>query len=645
MVDPVVGQADFESAHRQFQAAGDASGALLACAGVLEASYFRLDEQESALPWIQEMDRLLTQFPVLPPEIELRVIHGLKGVWLAQPQHPMLPRWAARAADLMRTLPDARDKAGLIAFATGYYMWAGEFALAHSALDHFDLDRKLIEGAPVLAIGACVSMSSMAWQNAEHEEAYKLMRLAQTVADESGVHILDSWCASQRVYTALSSGDVAHAEEELARIRSMLNPRRRLDINHYHFLHAGVLLLRGKLAAALDIARREVPVAEALGAPFLTVVYRIQLAQLLILDGQYDEARSQLAAALEFARAMPSHILKFQALMATAWAWFRKGSHAQGHEALRDGLTIGRRQNYMNCHPLWIPEMMTELFARALETGIETDYVHRFIRKRGLEPGKHYTEEWPWPIRIHTLGRFELRLDGEPVPSTGKTKQRVLDLLKAIVAFGPHGAAMEALTAALWPDAEGDAARDALDVTLHRLRKLLGVERAIVVADGRVSLNSQCVWVDVGAFERAVEETEPGDNRDLSPEAIGRVLKLYGGHFLQGDGERHWLLTQRERLRSKFLRYVERCGDAWEGGRQIGSAIELYRRALELEPLAETLYHRLMLCYMRDGRNAEALEVCRRCRQMLSIVLGVRPSAETEALHAELTRTPFLPGK
>lgn len=36
--------------------------------------------------------------------------------------------------------------------------------------------------------------------------------------------------------------------------------------------------------------------------------------------------------------------------------------------------------------------------------------------------------------------------------------------------------------------------------------------------------------------------------------------------------------------------------------------------------------------HREDGEAAEALNVCRRCRGMLSIVLGTKPSAETETV-------------
>jgi ATP/maltotriose-dependent transcriptional regulator MalT/DNA-binding SARP family transcriptional activator len=631
MTDPGAAQRHFEAAHGAFRSSGDFTGTLLACAGVLEAMHFQFGEQGALLPWINELDGLLAADPALPPEIELRVIHGLLGVWFACPTHPLLPRWVERARNFVQTFPDVRAKAGPIALVTGFCGWSGEYGVAQTVLQEFDLNRRVRDGAPLSALMACIGRCGIYWQTGEHAKALDIAGLARAIAEESGVRILDPVIAAQGVYIALSAWDAAGATQELARMAPLLHPQRRVDINHYHFLRAGALIADGQLAGALEIAQRELPIAEALGVPFMTASYRIQYAQMLVLDSQCEAALVQLAAAMHFARAMPSHILQFQALMVTAWAHLRGRSLREADEALREGLAIGRGRAYMNCHPLWVPEMMRDVFARALEAEIEADYVRRFIRQRGLSPGKHYAEGWPWPVRVYTLGRFELHKEGTPMHSAGKAKQRVLDLLKAIIALGPHGVTMEALAGRLWPEAEGDAARDALRVALHRLRKLLDGEQAIDVSDGRVSLGAEWCWVDAVALERMLDEPA----RD-APGSAEHVLHLYRGHFLPGDEERPWMLAHRDRLRSKFLRFVQTTASDLERGGDIEGAINLYRKAIELEPLAEGIYRRLMDGYARTGRRAEALDIYRRCRQMLSVVLGIKPTPETEALHAAL---------
>ena len=54
------------------------------------------------------------------------------------------------------------------------------------------------------------------------------------------------------------------------------------------------------------------------------------------------------------------------------------------------------------------------------------------------------------------------------------------------------------------------------------------------------------------------------------------------------------------------------------------------------EHAEEDLYRHLMLCYRELGRPAEALRTYRRCRELLSVVLGLQPSAETEAVRVSL---------
>ena len=56
----------------------------------------------------------------------------------------------------------------------------------------------------------------------------------------------------------------------------------------------------------------------------------------------------------------------------------------------------------------------------------------------------------------------------------------------------------------------------------------------------------------------------------------------------------------------------------------------------EARPWAGRLFRRLMLTYRNLGQSAGALEVYRRCRHLLSVVLGVKPSAETEAIYRSL---------
>ena len=64
----------------------------------------------------------------------------------------------------------------------------------------------------------------------------------------------------------------------------------------------------------------------------------------------------------------------------------------------------------------------------------------------------------------------------------------------------------------------------------------------------------------------------------------------------------------------------------------------LARAIMRSNECAEEVYRRLMLAYQRLDRRGDAILAYQRCRKNLSAVLGIAPSAETEALHRSLQR-------
>jgi two-component SAPR family response regulator len=147
--------------------------------------------------------------------------------------------------------------------------------------------------------------------------------------------------------------------------------------------------------------------------------------------------------------------------------------------------------------------------------------------------------------------------------------------------------------------------------------------------------------VDVWALERRLAPLIPAVNAALPEISLleseaRQVLNLYRGHFLAGEAEAPWQLVLKNRLSGRFQRFVLRLGEHWESSQLWPRAAELYQRAIELDPLGETFYRRQMVCLQAQGQRAEAIEVFRRCRQTLSVMLGVPPTGETEAVYRQL---------
>jgi LuxR family maltose regulon positive regulatory protein len=250
-----------------------------------------------------------------------------------------------------------------------------------------------------------------------------------------------------------------------------------------------------------------------------------------------------------------------------------------------------------------------------------------------LRPPSDEVEQWPWPVKIYTLGRFEIYRDDQRVKFSGKAPKKPLALLKALIAFGGRNVPEERLMDALWPDQEADAARKSLDITVLRLRKLLGNHDVIVVSDELIGLNPQFCWVDLWAFESWIAQTAAAEAEiGLSATA----LALYRGNFLPADAEQPWTVKARERLRAKFVRLIETTAQPDEAAGHWEKALAYYLKGLEADDLVEAFHLGLMRCYRALGRPAEAITTYRRLRQTLSVVLGIAPSPAAEALAQEL---------
>jgi LuxR family transcriptional regulator, maltose regulon positive regulatory protein len=233
-------------------------------------------------------------------------------------------------------------------------------------------------------------------------------------------------------------------------------------------------------------------------------------------------------------------------------------------------------------------------------------------------------------FRIHVLGRFRLLRGNTPVAIPTRLR-KPQELLQALVAFGGIEVSAGVLIDTLWADSEGDAAYHALESALYRLRQLLGAREAVRMEGGKVTLNRDHLRVDMWEFEEELRRPRDPEANDI--ERIGRLRRLYQGHFLQHEAERSWILRARHELRDGFLHAIRDAARDSERARQWEDAANLYRFGIELDSLNEGLYRGLMLCHKELGDHSEALQAYRRCRELLTRFLGIPPNAKTQALY------------
>jgi len=215
-----------------------------------------------------------------------------------------------------------------------------------------------------------------------------------------------------------------------------------------------------------------------------------------------------------------------------------------------------------------------------------------------------------------------------------------MELLKVLVAQGGQGVRAEQIGDALWPHVDADYAHKSFTATLHRLRKLLGDDDALLLRDGRLSLNPALVWVDLWALEQALGELDealrsPGVAAHVE-RLMDEALTLYRGPFLPDESEQPSYIACREQLRARLLRCLTRAARAREEAGRAEAAADWYTRCIDADPLFEAAYRNLMLLMQRRGEAAEARAVYERLRTVLSTRLKTMPSPETQAVYTAL---------
>ena len=128
-----------------------------------------------------------------------------------------------------------------------------------------------------------------------------------------------------------------------------------------------------------------------------------------------------------------------------------------------------------------------------------------------------------------------------------------------------------------------------------------------------------------------------GDDNEKAVSLLKKAVSLYNGPFLP-DEEKSWATLPRDKLRSKFIRAIEKLGSCLQETGDLHSAVEYFTRGIEVDGLAERFYQCLMLCLKQHNRKAEAVSVYQRCKKNLTTVLGIHPSLQTESIYQSLLK-------
>jgi DNA-binding SARP family transcriptional activator len=641
---PVKGRELFEKALSIFEKNRDVAGIFLALCGVLDSITFSFQSFDLFDQWILKISTLCKSTSVFPsPEIEARLTFSmLHALTMRQPQHPEYERWEQQALLYLQSNVDANAKLQLLLPLLIKRIFSGQLKEAEILANTYQRLTKSPAVTPLSLITFTDLKAFCYWLSGKFADCNDAITEALELSSEYGVHSIDSFLHAHCAAGALSLGDLALADKLLQMAETNLERAGAWGKALFHTMATWRNLLNRNFDQADIYSELAVKWALESGSPQTIAACYLGRSLSLHACGEYKKASEHLAQA--FANSSQIRALQEQFTYHLARAEFslEHGDEATLVESLINAMSLGRQQGYQNAY-FWRSEVMIKLCCEALQREIEVEYVQDLIRKRKLisEEPPLDVKNWPWQIKIFTLGRFVVLKNDRPIEFSVKAQKKPLAMLQALIACGVRDVPEVKIADILWPDADGDLAHRSFATTLHRLRKLIGTHDALSLSNKRLSLNSGFCWVDAQAFEFFLEQAEIESSKaeinDKGITLFKKALELYQGHFLDTELDA-WNIETRERLKSKYLRAVERFGSHLESTGQTKKAIELYHRAADIEPLAENIYCRLMLALKNCAQHSKAIAVYERCRAILENTLDATPSKETESIYKSLVQ-------
>jgi DNA-binding SARP family transcriptional activator len=234
-------------------------------------------------------------------------------------------------------------------------------------------------------------------------------------------------------------------------------------------------------------------------------------------------------------------------------------------------------------------------------------------------------------MEFRVLGPLEVIEEGHAVPVERRLTRA---LLAYLLLHANEPVPGDRLVDGLWGERPPRTAIASLQNYVARLRKAIGADRLQLEAGGYV-LRVDPEWFDLARFDRLVAAAR-GAPAAQRARRLREAIALWRGEPLCDLAFEEFAQREIAQLQERRLSAIESRIDA---DLELGAGAELIDELEELiatHPLREVLRAQLMLAFYRAGRQAEALDVYRVARRMLTDELGIEPSEQLRTLERRI---------
>lgn len=213
-------------------------------------------------------------------------------------------------------------------------------------------------------------------------------------------------------------------------------------------------------------------------------------------------------------------------------------------------------------------------------------------------------------VRVADLGRVRIEVGNRTVDGDS-IRRKVLALLCLLITRPRMAATRDQVVESLWPEQDPSAASNSLNQTVYFLRRVFEPKYVEDLSPGYLRHESDLIWLDPELVTTESEECRAEidtSHKSSSWASIDLVSRSYRGRFALDFEYEEWSADYRDNLHSAYLEVIERAISGEMLAARFDRAIELCRRALDVDPSSEPIERLLLRAYQVTGAHAAAEE-------------------------------------
>jgi LuxR family maltose regulon positive regulatory protein len=663
----------FQKAHTLFKQAGDIKGSLISLAQLIEVCVHAgtylvpienlIEEGEAELQPV-ESNEYPYERAVLWHFIGLARIMGegdiRRGIWACQ-----------NAYSISKQLRDFNLQAYALSFSALGFILLGEFALADDS--HKKIE-KIMEKSVYAEFKAVELMIQCLLKNhqGDFDKSQALLEELQDEIEKHGFVYMVPWTYEISGYLMAAQGEFSEAEKIG---KQYLNVA--ISLKNGLFKGSALRLLgltylyKNDFEKAREALERSMT-AFSEEAPSRYHFHRVKIKMGLVCTQrkEYKRAEKELDEALEYFSSISAYISLAEVQFALALLKQAEGKKKDVVLYLQNGFKIAKEKKYTYFYNLGSTYLLRAcLLALELKVDGAIDYAAHLLatrlssvaeeelKKLSNHPDSRLREK-VWEIRrmihrskiprlrIETLGGLQVFRGDSPIEENQWDRIQPKQLLKAIVSYGGHRIPKEILIDELWQEENPKVAENSFKTTLQRLRKSLEPlvhkdfgSSYIHLHENIVLLDSELCDVDADRFLSLFKMAEEKEKRGDTKAALSfytEAAEIYKGDFVPEELYAPWVDKMREELRGKFIELLNKMAGLHERQGSLKKAMDCYKKVIQVDPLIEESYQKLMTFYSGRGMYNDALRTYEECKKALKKGLKSKPDTTTDVIHKKI---------